>query len=134
MLRDYLADLGLTVGKKSEGVENIILTYIIDGTSDAISQGNVLTFVNDNVGKMQLGDIPRAIALEGGNVGDSIKCQLMGVVKLPSPYFEVGANYFNTETGELLNIDITPNNNVKHVGIAISSNELLIKRGAFIYV
>lgn len=133
MIRDYLADLGLTQGKKSEGVENIVLPYTIDTTSSAVQKGNIVTFAENKVRKMQNGDSPKAIALEDGNVGDTIKCQLMGVVRIPS-FFNVAANYFNTEVGELSTVSVTPSGNIKHIGIAISSDELLLKRGAFIYV
>jgi hypothetical protein len=131
MYIDFLKDYGLDLNVKGNSFQNIVIEYLIDSTSAPIQKGNVVSYINNNIRKMQSADYPRAIALEDGIAGDSIKCQITGIVKI-NDYFIAGSNYFNTVTGELT-YSPTTGTTVKSIGIAITKDELLIRRGAFTY-
>lgn len=124
--RDYLADLGLR-GTSGEGISNVILSYLIDNSSQLIQATDILTFVDNKVRKMGVGDIPHCIALESGVAGDVIKCQVVGIVKLKDKFIP-GVNYFVSNGG------LVGGEGDVHIGLGITKDELLLKRGVFIHV
>lgn len=126
--RDYLADLGLKGGIGADkGTENnAIVEYVIDDTSQPIKATDLLSFVGNKVIKETGGSNLRCMALESGNVGDSIKCQITGVVRQLNG-FEIGGNYY--DNGGSLSTVVSD----KYIGLAITKDELLLKGGVFIY-
>lgn len=124
---DYLSDLGLkSGGSKITDNFNIVIDYDVDETSSNVIAGDLLTFVTNNVKKAESTDIINAIALESGVVGETIKCQIFGVVNIPNNFIS-GMNYYNN-SGML-----SASESTEYIGLAITKDELLLKEGVFIH-
>lgn len=127
--RDYLADLGLKsgIGSAKGNDNNAIVEYEIDSTSESIKSTDLLSFTEDNnVKKENEGSSLRCMALEDGEVGNTIKCQIVGVVKLIDK-FQIGQNYYE------LGGNLSTTESDRYIGLAITKDELLLKGGVFIY-
>lgn len=128
MYIDIFSDFGLTNNTRNKTqTENIIIEYTVDETSLPIVKGNIVTFVDNKVKKLGMGEVPHAIALSDGEPNQSIKCALFGIAKIEG-LFVAGEVYYNTENGELTTTKPTEVNKfTNEIGKALNSNELLLK-------
>lgn len=129
---DYLSDLGLkgvssNDSSSGEDIFNIVVDYIVDSNSTNVKLGDLLTFAGNNVKKAGATDVINAIAIESGEIGTTVKCQIIGIVSIPN-HFIAGKSYYNN--GGVLSTVA----NDKNIGLAITKDELLLKEGVFIHV
>lgn len=125
---DYLSDLGLKgSSKKSSNSDtfNIVVNYTIDDTSAEIVSGDLLTFVANNIKKVVDLDVVNAISLDHGVIGETIRCQLFGIVNIPNSF--IAGKYYYNNAGVLTDVE-----NDKCLGLAITKDELLLREGVFI--